>query len=41
MANEFYDQSFRVLNEGLGSALAVLLFVLVIPIVVYNVRQLR
>ncbi len=41
VANEFYDQSFRFFNEGLGSAFAVLLFVLVIPIVVYNVRQLR
>jgi alpha-glucoside transport system permease protein len=41
MANEFYDQSFRFFNEGLGSAFAVLIFVLVIPIVIYNVRQLR
>ncbi|QGN50695.1 carbohydrate ABC transporter permease [Micromonospora sp. WMMD558] len=41
VANEFYSQSFRSGNEGLGAALAVLLFVLVIPIVVYNVRQLR
>ncbi len=41
VANEFYDQSFRFFNEGLGSAFAVLLFVLVIPIVIYNVRQLR
>jgi hypothetical protein len=28
-------------NQGLGAALAVVLFVLVVPIVVYNVRQLR
>jgi len=41
IANEFYSQSFRSANQGLGSALAVLLFVLVIPIVVYNVRQVR
>jgi len=41
VANEFYTQSFRQANEGLGAALAVILFVLVIPIVVYNVRQLR
>ena len=34
-------QSFRASNQGLGAALAVLLFILVIPIVVYNVRQLR
>ncbi|GAB1691596.1 hypothetical protein KRM28CT15_33990 [Krasilnikovia sp. M28-CT-15] len=41
IANEFYSQSFRSGNQGLGAALAVLLFILVIPIVVYNVRHLR
>jgi alpha-glucoside transport system permease protein len=41
VANEFYSQSFRSANQGLGAALAVLLFVLVIPIVAYNIRQLR
>ena len=41
VANEFYTQSFRQFNFGLGATLAVLLFVLVIPIVAYNVRQLR
>ena len=41
IANEFYSQSFRANNQGLGSALAVLLFLLVMPIVVYNIRQLR
>jgi alpha-glucoside transport system permease protein len=41
VANEFYSQSFRSDNQGLGAALAVLLFVLVIPIVIYNIRQLR
>jgi alpha-glucoside transport system permease protein len=41
VANEFYVQSFRQGERGLGSALAVVLFILVIPIIVYNVRQLR
>ena len=41
VANEFYTQAFRQFNIGLGAALAVLLFILVIPIVIYNVRQLR
>jgi alpha-glucoside transport system permease protein len=41
IANEFYSQSFRSDNQGLGAALATLLFVLVIPIVVYNIRQVR
>ena len=41
VANEFYAQSFRYNAQGLGAALAVLLFVLVIPIVFYNVVQMR
>jgi alpha-glucoside transport system permease protein len=41
VANEFYTQAFRQFNFGLGAALAVLLFILVIPIIAYNVRQLR
>ena len=41
LAYEFYVQSFRSFNSGLGAALAMLLFVLVIPIVVYNIRQMR
>lgn len=41
VANEFYNQSFRYFNEGLGAALAVLLFVIVVPIIIYNVRQMR
>jgi alpha-glucoside transport system permease protein len=41
LANEFYTQSFRSFDFALGAALAVLIFVLVIPIVVYNVRQMR
>jgi alpha-glucoside transport system permease protein len=41
VANEFYSQSFSAGNPGLGAALAVLLFVLVIPIIVYNIRQMR
>lgn len=41
VANEFYFQSFRQGNIGLGAALAVILFVAVIPVIVYQVRQLR
>ncbi len=41
VANEFYTQSFRIRDIGIGSALAALLFVLVVPVVVYNVRQIR
>ena len=41
VANEFYSQSFRFNAPGLGAALAVLLFILVIPIVAYNIVQMR
>lgn len=41
VANEFYTQAFRYDNAGLGAALAVLLFVLVMPLIAYNVVQLR
>jgi alpha-glucoside transport system permease protein len=41
LAYEFYVQSFRSNNAGLGAALAVLIFVLILPVVIYNVRQMR
>jgi len=41
IANEFFSQSFTQSNEGLGAALGVVIFVLVIPIVIYNIRTLR
>jgi len=41
LALEMYNQAFRAYDSGHGSALAVLLFVLVVPIVIYQVRQLR
>ena len=41
IANEMYNQAFRYGETGQGSALAVVLFVLVIPIVIYQIRNLR
>ncbi|GAB3996107.1 carbohydrate ABC transporter permease [Nocardioides marmoraquaticus] len=41
LANEFYTQSFRAFERGLGAALGTLIFILVMPIVIYNVRQMR
>lgn len=41
VASEFYDQAFRQFNAGIGAALAVILFILVVPIVIYNIRQMR
>ncbi|MDR0593928.1 MAG: sugar ABC transporter permease, partial [Bifidobacteriaceae bacterium] len=41
VANDFYTQSFNNHNKGVGAALAVLLFVIVVPVIAYNVNQLR
>ncbi|EEP71356.1 binding-protein-dependent transport system inner membrane component [Micromonospora sp. ATCC 39149] len=41
IANEMYNQAFRYGENGQGSALAVFLFVLVIPLVIYQIRNLR
>jgi alpha-glucoside transport system permease protein len=41
IANEMYSQSFRQMNYGQGSALAVILLLCVLPIISYNIRQLR
>ncbi|MFI9485148.1 carbohydrate ABC transporter permease [Promicromonospora sp. NPDC052451] len=41
VALEFYNQRFRQGDAGLSAALAVILFVIVIPVIIYNVRQQR
>ena len=41
LANEMYSQSFVQFNTGRGSALAVILFLAVLPLVGYNIVQLR
>lgn len=41
IANEMYTQAFRAAEPGRGSALALVLFVLVLPIVIYNIRIMQ
>jgi alpha-glucoside transport system permease protein len=41
LANEMYSQSFVESNTGRGSALAIILFIAVLPLVGYNIVQLR
>jgi len=41
IATQFYRQSFINRNSGFGSAIAIVLLVAVIPVMVYNLRQLR
>jgi len=39
IATEFYRQYFTYNNNGIGSAIAVVLFIAVIPVMAYNLRQ--
>lgn len=41
IANEMFDQAFRFRESGRGAALAVVLFIAVVPVMVYNVRRFR
>ncbi|TFB87190.1 sugar ABC transporter permease [Cryobacterium algoricola] len=41
IANEMYTQAFRAGEQGRGAALAIVLFLMVLPIVIYNVRIMR
>jgi alpha-glucoside transport system permease protein len=41
LSNEMYSQSFVQFNIGRGSALATILFLAVLPLVIYNIVQLR
>jgi alpha-glucoside transport system permease protein len=41
IATQFYRQSFINRNSGFGSAIAIILLLAVIPVMIYNLRQLR
>jgi len=41
VAMEFYNQEFNFQNFGLGSALAVLLTIVILPVMYINIRRLR
>ena len=41
ISNEMYSEIFVRFDNGRGSAMAVVLFVLVLPILVYNIQNLR
>jgi alpha-glucoside transport system permease protein len=41
IATQFYRTSFNQRNAGLGSAIAIVLFIAVIPVMIYNLRQFR
>jgi alpha-glucoside transport system permease protein len=41
IATQFYNQYFVNRNFGLGSTIAIVLLILVMPVVIYNLRQLK
>ncbi len=41
LSNEMYAQAFVQFDKGRGSALAVVLFIAVVPLIIYNIVQLR
>ncbi len=41
LANEFYVRSFVTQEPGLGAAIAIVIFLLVMPIIIFNVIQMR
>lgn len=41
IANEMWQRAFTELNFGLGSALAVVLFIAVLPILFINIRRMQ
>jgi alpha-glucoside transport system permease protein len=41
VATQFYNQFFQNRNFGRGSAIAIVLFIAVLPVMYYNLRQLR
>lgn len=41
IATQFYRQSFIARNAGYGSAIAIVLLIAVVPVMIYNLRQLK
>jgi alpha-glucoside transport system permease protein len=41
LSNDMYSKTFVEFNYGRGAALAVIIFVAVVPLLVYNIVQLR
>ncbi len=41
IATQFYRQSFTARNSGVGSSIAIILLLTVIPVLIYNLRQFR
>ncbi len=41
LANQMFNEAFSFANQGTGAALAIILFISVLPVMVYNIRQMQ
>ena len=41
LANDMFQQAFSASNTGRGAALAIILFVSVLPVMIYNIRRMQ
>jgi alpha-glucoside transport system permease protein len=41
LANQMFQEAFGFTNKGLGAALAILIFLAVLPIMIYNIRRMQ
>ncbi len=41
LANDMFNQAFQFSNTGRGAALAIILFVSVLPVMIYNIRRMQ
>jgi alpha-glucoside transport system permease protein len=39
IATQFYRQSFTARNSGYGSAIAIVLLLAIVPVMIYNLKQ--
>ncbi len=41
LANDMFQQAFNILNIGRGAALAMLIFISVLPVMIFNIRRMQ
>lgn len=41
LANQMFQEAFSNINKGYGAALAILIFVAVLPIMIFNIRRMQ
>jgi len=41
LANDMFDEAFNIRDRGVGAALAILIFVSVLPVMIGNIRKMQ